>query len=257
MVSPSSRRRAAQFLLLRGYPRKLSCRVVSLSRSASRKEPVERRLELQAAVLHEAQEHPRYGYRRVHALLKGRGLRVNLKAVHRIWRIEGLTLCARKKRKVRATPRSDAPTAPNQVWSMDFAHDRLENGRQVRILGVLDAFTRECLCLKAAPSLSAASVAKELGWLFLVHGRPISIRSDNGPEFRASLLAKRLEPNPVRQEFIAPGSPWQDTSRASSASSATSCSRASSSLVEKKSRPACASSKSTTTTTALTPVWAV
>lgn len=210
MVSPASRRRASQFLLLRGYSRKLSCQVVGLSRSASRQEPTERRPELASAVLQGAQDNPRYGYRRVHALLRGKGLRVNLKAVHRIWRIEGLTLASRKKRKVLASVRSDAPTGPNQVWSMDFAHDRLENGRQVRILGVLDAFTRECLCLKAAPSLSAAAVAKELGWLFLIHGRPACIRSDNGPEFRASLLARRLEPHRVRQEFIEPGSPWQN-----------------------------------------------
>jgi putative transposase len=210
MVSHASRRRASHFLLSRGYSRNLSCRVVTLSRSSSRKEPAERRPELAAAVVKEAQENPRYGYRRVHAVLLCKGLRVNLKAVHRIWRIEGLTLSTRKKRKVHASDRSAAPTAPNQVWSMDFAHDRLENGRQVRILGVLDAYTRECLCLKAAPSLSAAAVAKELGWLFLIHGRPTSIRSDNGPEFRASLLAKRLEPHQVRQEFIEPGSPWQN-----------------------------------------------
>jgi hypothetical protein len=104
MVSPASRRRAVAFLLGRGYPRARSCRVVGLSRVASRHEPRERRPEVRAKVLELAKENPRYGFRRVHALLEG----VNLKAVHRIWKAEGLSLRHRPRRRLRV-PKVEAP----------------------------------------------------------------------------------------------------------------------------------------------------
>lgn len=88
---------------------------------------------------------------------------------------------------------------------MDFVHDRLENGRTVRILAVLDCFTRECLLLRAAPSFPAYEVMRELDWLFLVHGKPQRIISDNGPEFRALSL-----PGEIESSFIQPGKPWQN-----------------------------------------------
>jgi putative transposase len=202
MVSPASRRRAVAFLLGRGYPRVRSCRVVGLSRVASRHEPRERRPEVRVKVLELAKENPRYGFRRVHALLEG----VNLKAVHRIWKEEGLSLRHRPRRRLRV-PKVEAPelTGPNQAWCLDFCFQRLENGRHARILGVLDCFTRECLLLKAASSFPSFLVEKELEWLFLVHGRPQGIVSDNGPEFRAMSL-----PAGVESRFIQPGKPWQN-----------------------------------------------
>lgn len=88
---------------------------------------------------------------------------------------------------------------------MDFVHERLENGRQVRILAVLDCFTRECLILRAAPSFPSFEVARELEFLFLVYGKPSFVVSDNGPEFRALKL-----PEGETSRFIQPGKPWQN-----------------------------------------------
>lgn len=202
MVSPGSRRRGVHVLLGRGFPRTCACRVCAISRPASRHVPKERSPGLKERVLELAKANPRYGFRRVHALLEG----VNLKAVHRIWREEGLGIRHRTRRKLKV-PKSEGPvlTGAGQAWCLDFAHERLENGRHTRILGVLDCFTRECLLLKAASSFPSFLVEKELEWLFLVHGKPQAIVSDNGPEFRAMTL-----PEGVENRFIQPGKPWQN-----------------------------------------------
>jgi putative transposase len=202
MVSPAARRRACDVLLKAGFSRVRSCRAAGLSRSSSRKFKRERNPELRARVLELARKHPRFGFRRIHHLLEG----VNLKAVHRIWRQEGLRLNRRKRRrfKVASQPRFEL-TAPNQAWCLDFCHDRLENGRCFRILAVLDCFSRECLLLKGAPHFPSCTVQRELEWLFLVHGMPARLLSDNGPEFRALTL-----PEGVEAAFIQPGSPWQN-----------------------------------------------
>ncbi len=139
MVSLASRLRAAKALMERGVSRSRSCRVVNVSRQACGRHK-ERNPDLREQVLRLAHEHPRYGFRRVQALLPG----VNLKAVHRIW----LSLKVRRRLKGAPIPNL-VPTAPNQAWCMDFACERLANGRQARILAVLDCFTRECLVLKA------------------------------------------------------------------------------------------------------------
>ena len=202
MVSPAARRRACQALLKAGCSRVRACRTARLSRQASRRARSDRNAELRARVLELAKKHPRFGFRRIHFLLPG----VNLKAVHRIWKEEGLRLSRRKRRrlKVASQPRFEL-TGPNQAWCADFCHERLANGRQVRILAVLDCFTRECLLLKAGAHFPSSQVAKELEWLFLVHGKPQRLVSDNGPEFRALEL-----PEETLAAFIQPGSPWQN-----------------------------------------------
>jgi putative transposase len=199
MVSLASKRRVIQHLLERGFSRNRGCKIVNLSRNTSRSMPKERNPQLRAKVLELAHQHPRYGFRRVHALLEN----VNIKAVHRIWKAEGLRLrCKPRKRiKVAKSPAFEL-SGPNQAWCMDFVHERLENGRAVRILAVLDCFTRECLRLRAAPSFPSFQVQTELEFLFLVHGKPDRIISDNGPEFRALSLENQV--------FIQPGKPWQN-----------------------------------------------
>ncbi len=207
MVSPAMRRRALGRLLEKGASRRLGCKVVGLSRNASKHRKTERRPELRARVLELAERHPRYGFRRVHALLSG----VNLKAVHRIWREEGLSLKVRKRRRIRVErTREEPPRAFGEVWAIDFASEWLENGRQARIVGVLDVATRENLLLKTQPSIRASHLVKDLEWLFLVHGKPRKIRFDNGPEFRSRKLVSFLEQQGVEAGFIEPGSPWQN-----------------------------------------------
>lgn len=202
MVAPAARRRACDILLKAGYSRVRSCRVTGLSRTSSRQARKDRNPELRAKVVELARQNPRYGFRRIHILVPG----VNLKAVHRIWKEEGLRLSRKKRRRlqVASQPRLEL-SAANQAWCLDFAFERLESGRQARILAVLDCFTRELLLLKAAPHFPSSSVQRELEWLFLVHGTPERLISDNGPEFRALQL-----PDGVEAAFIQPGSPWQN-----------------------------------------------
>ena len=170
--------------------------------AAAAYEAKERNPGLRDQILQLSRAHPRYGFRRIHALLPG----VNLKAVHRIWKAEGLRLSRKVRRRLKvAKLPSPELSAPNQAWCMDFVCDRLENGRQCRILAVLDCFTRECLLLKAAASFPSFAVNRELEWLFLVHGKPARLVSDNGPEFRALEL-----PTDVEAGFIQPGKPWQN-----------------------------------------------
>lgn len=158
MVSPAARRRAVNHLLSCGCSRVCACRVSGLSRSSSRKHLRGRNPELRGKVLELAAANPRYGFRRVHALLDG----VNIKAVHRIWREEGLRLKKKPRRRLKVE-REPGPilTAANQAWCIDFACERLENGRCARILAVMDCFTRENLLLRARPSFPAFQVQEE------------------------------------------------------------------------------------------------
>ena len=181
---------------------------VRASRGASRSERKERRPELREEILLHSRENPRYGFRRVHALL---GPGVNLKAAHRIWREEGLSLRSRKPKRVVVEPKAHAPIARfADVWSVDFASEWLENRRRARIVGLLDVATRESLLLKAQPSIRAHRLAKELSWLFLLHGRPKKTRFDNGPESRSKKPTKLLEEQGVEAGFLEPGAPWQN-----------------------------------------------
>jgi putative transposase len=208
MVSPAMRRRALGRLLDKGVSRRLGCKIVGLSRNASKRPLSDRRPELRAEILALSEKNPRYGFRRVHALLSGV---VNLKAVHRIWREEGLSLKTRKRRRIHVEAvKENPPTRFGEVWSMDFASEWLQNRRQARIVGILDVATRENLLLSARPSIRACHLVKELSWLFLVHGKPKKIRFDNGPEFRSKTLTNWLEAQGVEAGFIQPGSPWQN-----------------------------------------------
>jgi putative transposase len=209
MVSPAAKRRALDCLLKRGVSRRLGCKVVGLSRSASRRVPAERRPELRSRIVQLAVENPRYGFRRIHALLWAEGLTANLKCVHRIWRCEGLGLSTRRRRRIAVEPKQqEAIAAFGDVWSIDFASEWLENRRQARIVGVVDVFTRENLLLKTKPSIRGGDLVKEFEWLFLIHGKPKKIRSDDGPEFRSLKLMRWLEGQGVESGFIEPGSPW-------------------------------------------------
>lgn len=206
MVSLASRRKVSLHLMDRGFSVRLSSRVCGRSRGALRRLPKDRNHELRLQVLELSEKHPRYGSPRIWRLLRSMGVLVNRKAVERIWREEGLSLRTRTRKKLkRDRPNISRPAHASEVWSMDFVHERLENGRQVRILGVLDAFTRECLLLKAAPCYRSSDVKRDLEWLFLLLGKPERIRTDNGPEFCALSL-----PASVHHDFIQPGSPWQN-----------------------------------------------
>jgi putative transposase len=159
----------------------------------------------------EAKRHPRYGYRRVWVLLR-RKQRVNLKRVYRVWREQGLCLPRRRPKKPRhgdgAVPCQ--ATYPNHVWTYDFIHDACINGRKLKMLCVVDEFTRECLAIETATSLPARAVIAVLQRVFAEHGAPEFIRSDNGPEFIAKIIKRWLATAGTQTMYIEPGSPWQN-----------------------------------------------
>jgi putative transposase len=162
-----------------------ACKLIGIDRTSYRYEPQpDRNAELRQELVKLARQKPRYGYRRLHAVLERRGEAVNVKRVYRLYSEEGLAVRRRRrKRLVRERIETPRLQRPNEEWAMDFIVDGLANGRMVRILSVVDAFTRECLALEADTSLGSGRVTRVLDRLIEERGRPESVRSDNGPEF--------------------------------------------------------------------------
>jgi transposase InsO family protein len=152
-----------------------------------------------------AGEYGRYGYRRITALLRQEGFHVNHKRVERIWRQEGLKVP--KKQSKRGRLRAEYP---NHLWSYDFALERTHDGRPIRILAVMDEYTRECLMVDVARRLTSEDVLYQLGQLFVKRGIPAYVRSDNGSEFTAKAVRDWLTRLGVQTLFIEPGSPWEN-----------------------------------------------
>jgi putative transposase len=147
----------------------------------------------------------------LHAVLERRGEAVNVKRVYRLYAEEGLAV-RRRKRKRLVRERAEAPRLqrPNEEWAMDFIVDGLANGRMVRILSVVDAFTRECLALEADTSLGSGRVTRVLDRLIEERGQPESVRSDNGPEFTSRRMLGWAEERKISLVHIQPGRPMQN-----------------------------------------------
>jgi putative transposase len=162
-----------------------------------------------------ARRHPRYGVPRITGLLRHGGWKLNHKKVERLWRAEGLQvrIRARKRRRLGSSdqgyPRHRAQR-PNHVWCYDFIFDRTEDGRRVKILSIVDEFTRECLALVAARRIDAHRVVEVLHTLVAQRGAPEHLRSDNGPELTAKVVRRWLQDAGTRTLFIEPGSPWEN-----------------------------------------------
>jgi len=192
-----------------------ACVLARISRSVVRYAARERGDERELVrKIHElAVRHSRYGYRRITALLRREGIKVNRKRVHRIWKAEGLSLPLRRPRRRRVGQVGEIVRKaeyPNHVWSYDFLEDRTEGGGKLRALAVIDEFTRECLAVIIRPSVPAAKVVEVLERLFLLRGVPKYLRSDNGPEFIARAVCQWLKDNGCSTIFINPGSPWEN-----------------------------------------------
>jgi putative transposase len=157
-----------------------ACKLLGVDRSSYRYEPrPDRNGELREELIKLARQKPRFGYRRLHAILERRG-----QAVNRLYVEAGLMVRRRRRKRLVRDPLASARlTRPNQEWAMDFIVDGLANGRMVRILSVVDAYTRECLALEPDVSLGSGRVTRVLDEVIAEHGRPESLRSDNGPEF--------------------------------------------------------------------------
>lgn len=171
-----------------------------------------------------ARERRRFGYRRLHVLLRREGYRVNHKKLFRLYREERLVVRRRGARKRAIGTRAPmlVPLAPGRRWSLDFVSDQLEDGRRFRILTIVDDCTRENLALVADTSLSGVRVARKLDRLVAEYGRPKMIVSDNGSEFTSNAILAWPDRSRVEWHDIAPGSPCRTaSSRASTAACAT------------------------------------
>lgn len=185
-----------------------AARVMRISSSSIRYEPRPKDQSLKTRILEVLR--PGMGYRGAWAVLRGEFEPLSPKRVHRVWKELRLNVRPRPRKRRKGMPMPDAPTAPNQLWCLDFVHDTCLNGTRLKILAVVDEFTRECLALEAATSIKAPRVRQVLASLFADRGEPKFLRSDNGPEFVANSLTVWLAMSGTESRFIKPGSPWQN-----------------------------------------------
>lgn len=241
-----------------------ACLVLGQHRSTQRKiaKTPDDEAALTADITALALQYGRYGYRRITAMLHQAGWIVNVKRVERIWRREGLKVPHKQPKRGRLWLNDSScirlrPEYPNHVWSYDFVEDRTHNGRKIRMLNVIDEFTRECIAIRVERKLKAVDVIDVLSDLFILRGIPTHIRSDNGPEF----IAKAL------REWIAAVGAKTPTScravrgktaiaRASTRNSVTNCSTEKSSTRSRRRRSSSKTGDSITTPCGLTHRWA-
>jgi putative transposase len=209
----AARREAVQLLVTRGLSQRRACVLLQLPRSTlGYQARPDRDAELATQVHELAQRHPRYGYRRVWAVLRRRGQHVNKKHVHRLWKRAKLQVhkVTRKRGPTRPVMVPVQATHPNHVWTYDFMHGHCLNGTPLKVLTVMDEFTREGLAIEVATSLPSPRVMAVLAQLVATHGAPQFMRSDNGPEFIALAIRGWLAQRQMATLYIAPGCPWQN-----------------------------------------------
>lgn len=190
-----------------------ACRVAGVERAlvryrSRRSDDAELRTRLRAL----ANERRRFGYRRLQVLLRREGWAVNRKRVQRLYREERLMVRKRGGRKRALALRAPLPVPdrPNAIWSLDFIHDQMTDGRRFRVLVIVDEYTREALCVSVAAKMGSAEVLEALYPLLLKRGRPDYIRSDNGPEFAAAPFQDWLSRVGIQPIRIYPSSPWEN-----------------------------------------------
>jgi len=193
------------------FSERRACDVLRLPVSSFRYRSVRCDAALREKLVELAREKPRFGYRRLHVLLRRDGEQVNHKRVWRVYRETGLCVKRRKRKRLfRAGLKPALAIAANQEWALDFAADVLATGRTVRVLGVVDTFTRECLALEADTSFASRRVTRVLEQIIRQRGRPQSIRCDNGPELTSRhFLAWCIEWR-ILLVHIQPGRPMQN-----------------------------------------------
>lgn len=190
-----------------------ACILLGVTRSAHRR-PSTRVdwAELRRRLVELAGERKRFGYRRLHMLLRREAFPVNVKRVYRIYREEGLSVRKRTRRRLKGNPRIDLKRAiqPNEQWAMDFTSDALSDGRVIRTLNVVDTFTRECLAIEVDTSLPSLRVARVLDRIIHARGCPETLVTDNGPEFTSRAFDQWCHQRRIRHHFIQPGKPTQN-----------------------------------------------
>lgn len=194
-----------------------ACQVAAQPRSTQRyqRQSVDDEVALLADLKRLAAKHPRFGSPRIGDLLRREGWDVNHKRVERLWRRERLQVPQRQRKRRRLGLSANSCTrrraeSANHVWTYDFVMDRTEDCRRMKLLTVVDEYTRECLAIEVARSLTAHDVTRVLERLFAERGAPAHVRSDNEPEFIAAAVRRWLTAAGSSTLFIAPGSPWEN-----------------------------------------------
>ena len=194
-----------------------ACKTIRQPRSTQRYQP--KKPEKDRALtkqLHQiSSEHPRYGYRRAAVLLCQDGLEVNDKRVHRLWKQAGLQVPTKQRKRRRIGSGENGSVRlraahPNHVWSYDFLFDQTEDGRTLKLMPIVDEYTRECLALVVSRSITSADAVRTLSRLIGERGEPSHVRSDNGPEFVAEAVRSYLREQGAKTRYIDPGAPWQN-----------------------------------------------
>ena len=200
-----------------GVSERRACEVLGQARSTQRRSRKRGADEaaLRADVVKVAGRFGRYGYRMVTGMLRAEGWVVNHKRVERIWREEGLKVPKKQPKRGRLWLTDGScirlrPLYRHHVWAYDFVADRTHDGRPLKMLTVLDEYSRECLAIVVARRLRADDVLQTLSELFVEHGPPANLRSDNGLEFTAKVVREWLERVEVKTLYIEPGSPWEN-----------------------------------------------
>ena len=200
-----------------GISERRACQLVNQPRGTQRYQPTQRDDEdaLTRAIIALASQYGRYGYRRITALLRAAGWQVSKDRVERIWRREGLKVPQKQKPRGRLWLNDGScvrlrPERPNHVWSYDFVSAYTHDGRTVRMLNVIDEYSRKCLAIRPRRRLNSRHVIEVVADAMLEHGIPEHIRSDNGPEFVAKQLRKWLADIGTQTLYIEPGSPWEN-----------------------------------------------
>jgi len=215
MVSLAEQRRGAEHLeAAHAVSERRACQVIGIARSSKRRPSG--RIEEAKLVLrvHELTErYPRFGYRKIVALMRAEGFALGRERLRLIRKREGLQVPRKqRKRRRRGTSTADVDRAlyPNHVWSYDFVADQTIDGRRLRFLTVIDEFTREAIWIECARYLNSHDVVRVLDQLVEIRGHPAIIKSDNGSEFASDRIQKWIKNRPTDTYFIEPGSPWQN-----------------------------------------------
>jgi transposase InsO family protein len=218
MVSPARRRDAVGHVRERlEVSERKACSALGQARSTQRYKPggTKKDERLEKRMLELVRERPRFGSRRIHALLVAEGWRVNRKRVHRLWKRNGLRVPRRQSKKRRLGCDGNAcsrrkPERRNDVWAWDFLFDRTQDGRALKFLTVVDEFTRECVALEVARRFTSHDVKRVIARAIGERGAPTHIRSDNGSEFAAAAIREACRDLGVETMYIEPGAPWQN-----------------------------------------------
>jgi len=217
VVSPAHRRAAAQQVVAAGMcSQRAACQILRLARSTYSyhgRAPTLAEEQLRKRLHQLARKHPRYGYRRIAAVLRQEGWRVGKRHIQRLRRAEGLRVPPTKRKLVRRGHSTGLPTTATHrghVWTWDFIADATVRGGALRILTILDEYTRECHVLRVDRALRSEDVLAWLQKAIEEHGAPEYLRSDNGSEFIAKIVQQWLAEKHIKTIYIEPGSPWQN-----------------------------------------------